>query len=236
MKNLMTLFLAVSIFLPPLKSRESLCFLNDEQHRIYACGEGESFEVALTFDDGPHPVYTPLILDILKEAGVKATFFVIGENVRQYPDLVKRMIAEGHTVGNHTYSHGRVSTQEEGCFKEDVAQNSALLRALCVKERFFRPPGGECDQKVWRMAEEMDYDIILWTVDTEDWKAPSSEQIVSSVLQRVKGGDIVLFHDYVAGKSNTPDALSKLLKTLPKEGYTFVTVEKLIEKKTVQDH
>ena len=204
------------------------CLFSDESHRIYACGKSDGRELALTFDDGPHPEYTPRILDLLKEAGVKATFFVIGENVERYPDLVERMKREGHTVGNHTYGHRRVECQTEEDFYGDVLKNKRLLESLSVKDRLFRPPGGVCDGKVLALAEKMDYDVILWTVDTNDWRAPAQEQIVESVLSSVKGGDIILMHDYVSGKSNTPEALAILRPLLAEQGYTFVTVDKLL--------
>jgi peptidoglycan/xylan/chitin deacetylase (PgdA/CDA1 family) len=159
------------------------CLSGDESHRVYACGKSDGNELALTFDDGPHPEYTPQILDILKNNGVKATFFVIGKNAELYPELVERMVREGHTVGNHTYTHRPIHEQKEEGFYRDVLKNRSLLLGFSVKDGLFRPPGGVCDEKVLALGKKLDYDVILWTVDTEDWKAPATERIVNAVLQ-----------------------------------------------------
>jgi peptidoglycan/xylan/chitin deacetylase (PgdA/CDA1 family) len=226
LKGLLSILLAlVSLTFP---CRE--CLSGDESHRVYACGKSDGNELALTFDDGPHPEYTPQILDILKNNGVKATFFVIGKNAELYPELVERMVREGHTVGNHTYAHRPIHEQKEEGFYRDVLKNRSLLSGFSVKDGLFRPPGGVCDEKVLALGKKLDYDVILWTVDTEDWKAPATERIVNAVLQNVKGGDIILMHDYVAGQSNTPAALEELLPALLEKGYTFLTVDQLLLK------
>lgn len=223
---LVLLFRMLSSFLNASACSE--CYFNDEAHRVYACGKNAGNEIALTFDDGPHPEYTLQILDILKEEGVRATFFVIGENVGQHPEILSRIISEGHAVGNHTYAHHRPICQTKDDLYRDLEKNRRLLQSFSVEDRLFRPPGGEYDEKVLSLAAQMDFDIILWTVDTVDWRAPAPEEIVNRVLSNVKSGDIILMHDYVWGKSSTPEALRILLPILKEQGYTFLTVDELI--------
>ncbi|MBP3322496.1 MAG: polysaccharide deacetylase family protein [Clostridia bacterium] len=210
------------------KSSERTVFSNDESKRVYACGRTDGQSIALTFDDGPHGEYTEQILDILAEYGVKATFFVIGENAQLYPELILRMKEEGHAVGNHTYCHRLSCRQSAEEFLGELKRTQSILKDLGVKDPLFRPPGGEYDDKVLSAAQSLDYDIILWTVDTRDWRCPSTEQITKGVLDSVKSGDIVLMHDYVWGESNTPEALRQIIPALLKEGYSFKRVDELI--------
>ncbi|MBQ8399122.1 MAG: polysaccharide deacetylase family protein [Clostridia bacterium] len=209
---------------PPGRS----CYFNDEEHRVFAGAPKSDGQISLTFDDGPHEEYTEEILDILKEYHVKATFFIIGENAQRHPQIVQRIKREGHCIGNHTYSHDHIARQSKETFLQDVRKNQQLLEHYTAECTLFRPPEGVCDEKVLSVSNDFDYDIILWTVDTGDWRAPAKEQIVQTVLDHVKSGDIILMHDYVAGKSHTPDALRVLLPQLLEQGYTFVTVKDLI--------
>ena len=229
MKTVLSFLLAFKILcsLPAGATYEG-CYFNDEAHRVYACGKSSDNEIALTFDDGPHPDYTPQILDILKEEGIKATFFVIGENVSLYPEIFLRIVEEGHLVGNHTYSHDRGLCLSKEALYKDVLKNRRLLSSFAVSDGLFRPPGGAYDERVLTLAQQMDFDIILWTVDTKDWQRPPKEQIVKTVLEEVDSGDIILMHDYVWGKSNTPGALQILIPRLKEQGYTFLTVDELI--------
>jgi len=186
--------------------------------------------IALTFDDGPHPRYTEEILDILKEYGVRATFFVVGSNVEANLDLVKREIAEGHEIGNHTYSHPHLtSIGSEELIREMEMTESILREMTGCCPRLFRPPEGVYSQTVSGAIKQTPYIPILWTVDTEDWRRPSAEAIARIAIENTKTGVIILCHDYVSGKSNTPAALRIFLPKLIEQGYRFVTVSELLE-------
>lgn len=185
--------------------------------------------VALTFDDGPHPIYTPAILDILSEYGVKATFFVIGKNVDEYPELVRRECDEGHEIGNHTYSHSYMnSVGESETVKEIKDCERSVSFAADTELKLVRPPGGICSTRLKQYCESSGYRIVLWSVDTLDWKRPSPDSIINTVLNNVSQGDIILMHDYVSGVSSTPEALKVIIPALIDEGYDFVTVSELI--------
>lgn len=227
MKSFFALTLAFCTFFCGKTSARTV-FSNDESKRVYACGRTDGQSIALTFDDGPHGEYTEQILDILAEYGVKATFFVIGENAERYPELIRRMKKEGHAVGNHTYRH-RISCKKSGQdVLRELERTRDLLRELGVEDPLFRPPGGAYDDHLLSCARALDYNVILWTVDPKDWCHPPAEQITKGVLDTVKSGDIVLMHDYVWGESHTPEALRQIIPALLKEGYSFKRVDELI--------
>ena len=195
------------------------------------CGtSGEPKKIALTFDDGPHPVHTPEILDILAEYGIKATFFVIGENATWYGDLVKTEYESGHEIGNHTYSHHmnlKKLSYDGICAEIENAEN-VIYENIEYRTKLLRPPGGIYSDTLLRAAADNDYNIICWSVDTRDWAHTPTDEIVKNVLSSVKEGDIILFHDYVSGESPTPAALKQIIPTLLDEGYNFVTVSELM--------
>lgn len=197
---------------------------------IYSSGNGNEMRVALTFDDGPHPQHTARILDILKKESVKATFFVVGENVQYYPDMFDRIIAEGHEVGNHTNHHtfltglGRdeVSKAIDGC-------DDAIYHHDEYSARLLRPPGGNYDTNVLQFCALRDYTVVLWSIDTRDWAGTSAFEIEKNVLENINDGDIILMHDYVSRKAHTEEALEHIIPKLKALGYRFVTVSELIE-------
>jgi len=186
-------------------------------------------KIALTFDDGPHKAYTEEILDILNEYGIKATFFVVGSNVERHPEIVKRALAEGHEIGNHTYSHPHLTNIEgDELYREMLETERILMELTDFRPKLFRPPEGVYSQTVSNTLERLDYIPILWTVDTTDWKRPKAETIAQTVMDHTEPGVIILCHDYVSGKSNTPAALRIFLPKLLEQGYQFVTVSELL--------
>jgi len=197
---------------------------------LYADNPQKPDQIALSFDDGPHPTLTDEILDILKEHGVKATFFMIGENAAANPEIVKRVIAEGHEIGNHTYTHRKASELTEAQLRQEIEKTGALF-----KEQFsytpvlFRPPAGELAANTVETVHSLGCTCVLWAwrVDTRDWASPPVKQVVNTVKNNVRGGDIVLFHDYIHAKSPTPAALKELLPYL-KQRYSLVTVSTLL--------
>lgn len=196
---------------------------------VYSSHENSGKKIALTFDDGPHQRYTAEILDILADEKVPATFFVVGSNAKKYPDLIKREISEGHEIGNHTDSHMFLKKQPRRVIdREIIDAETALYEISDYRPKLLRPPGGLYDRVVCAAAQEYDYTMILWTVDTRDWAHTPSERIVQSVIDTVKSGDIILMHDYIVGESPTPAALREIIPRLKKKGFSFVTVSELI--------
>lgn len=180
-------------------------------------------KVALTFDDGPHPVYTPQLLDGLKERGVHVTFFVVGKNILGNEALLKRMETEGHLIGNHTYSHVKLSELDIARACAEVEKTNALICEVTGKEpEFIRPPFGE-----WKKAMECSFEMIpvLWDVDPLDWTTKNTALVVERVLKDTKPGDIILLHDYY---QSSVDAALEIVDALTERGYKFVTVDELI--------
>ena len=200
---------------------------------VYSSHMNDGNKIALTFDDGPHPVYTPQILDTLKEYGVHATFFLIGENAERNPELVRRILREGHEIGNHTYLHKNLKEHTSGGIFEEISMaEEAILRIADQRTKLLRPPGGLYDKLVCETARRLDYDIILWTIDTLDWKHPTPEEIIGKVKSSVQCGDIILCHDFIGGApSPTPEAIKKIIPDLLGQGYEFVSVSELIYSK-----
>lgn len=189
---------------------------------------GAGMKLALTFDDGPHPEHTKKILDFLARYNIRATFFVVGENAEIYPELIRRELSEGHEVGNHTYTHADLSklSYRQQCDEVIFAEN-VLYEENEHRTCLLRPPGGLYNKNTFRMAQRFDYTVILWSLDTRDWAHTPSDKIVNKVLTKVKDGDVLLFHDYIAGDSPTLSALEKIIPELIKRGYEFVTVSEL---------
>lgn len=187
--------------------------------------------VALTFDDGPDPNDTPAILELLRRHGAKATFFVVGKRAEQYPELVRMEFEEGHEVANHSYSHSYFNRKSSEWIRGDMLKaEKTLLSITGTRPVLFRPPGGYYGDNVVRAASGADYRIVLWSwhQDTGDWDTPGVPHIVNKVLHNIRNGDIVLFHDFVYGETQTVKALQIILPRLREEGYRFVTVSELL--------
>ena len=182
-----------------------------------------SKKVALTFDDGPDPYYTELLLDGLKERGVHATFFVTGVHAEQNPKIIARMYAEGHLIGNHTYSHIQLKISNREKYKEELAKTSRIIREITGESVLFvRPTYGTWDKK---LEKELDMLPVMWTVDPRDWCQSSADCIAQSVVKKVKEGDIILLHDQY---DPSVKAALLIVDELKKQGYEFVTVEEMV--------
>ncbi|TVY06879.1 polysaccharide deacetylase family protein [Paenibacillus cremeus] len=188
--------------------------------------------IALTFDDGPDPADTPQILDLLHQYGAKATFFVIGNKVERYPAIVKRELDEGHELANHTYSHTYFGKNVSATkLKQDLIRTENVVFAATGQNcHLFRPPGGFYNDTLIHTAREGGYTVVMWSwhQDTKDWNTPGVQKIINKVLNNTRNGDIVLFHDYVEGKTQTIEALKTILPELQQRGYRFVTVSELL--------
>lgn len=180
-------------------------------------------KVALTFDDGPHPVCTPQLLDGLKKRDVKATFFVTGENVENYPEIVKRASEEGHLIGNHTFHHVQLTAANSDDFKKEIISTNDIIQEVTGKETsFIRPPYGSWDKKY---EKELNMFPVLWDVDPLDWCSTNVDKIVRSVLAGTKENSIILMHD---SYDSTVTAAFQVVDILKAEGYEFVTVDEIL--------
>ena len=189
----------------------------------------DSMRIALTFDDGPHYKYTAEILDILAEYNVKATFFVVGMLAERYPELILRELAEGHEIGNHTWSHPKLGKISSSKLSDELLQTERVLNEIAdYRPKLFRPPEGNTSKLVEAVAEKNDYSIVIWSVDTLDWAHTPTDKIVKTVLDKTKSGSIILCHDFIGSNSPTPDALRIFIPALLEKGYKFVTVSELI--------
>lgn len=194
------------------------------------CKGGRVKEIALTFDDGPSLQNTEEILGILKEYGIRATFFVIGENAAADPERIRMIHEAGHEIGNHTYTHAYISKIKPEQLREEIRKTEAVLKEITgEKPNVFRPPGGYYDKASLAVLEEMGYKSILWSLDTRDWSMPKSDTIVSKIEENAVGGDIILFHDLNDKRLPTPEALKRILPYLKENGYEFVTISEMIE-------
>ncbi len=196
---------------------------------VYYRASTSSKRIALTFDDGPHPVYTEKILDILKEEDVIASFFMIGSNVAYYPQIAKRVASAGHEIGNHSYTHPHIKEITNEFLTEEIQKTDEILVRLGIpKPTLFRPPQGGCPADFMNVLKSTGKSAVLWNVDTRDWEHKSVEEILAVVQNSLRGGDIILFHDAVSGESTTIPAIKKLIPLLKTEGYQFVTVSQLL--------
>jgi len=193
----------------------------------YSSCNVEGHVLALTFDDGPHAQNTPRLLDILKQRGVKATFFVVGQNAAEYPDILKRIVAEGHELANHSYTHPILASLGEAALRDQLDKtHQAVLRATGVTMKIMRPPYGALSepQRRWTHAN-FGYRTILWDVDPLDWKFRDAARVETEILARAKSGSIVLSHDI---HKSTVEAMPSTLDALAAKGFKFVTVSELL--------
>ncbi|MBI4733793.1 MAG: polysaccharide deacetylase family protein [Rubrobacteridae bacterium] len=195
--------------------------------------------VAITFDDGPNPNYTPQLLDILKEKGVKATFFVVGLHVKKYPDIAKRIVDEGHDIGNHTYTHKDMVPSTRRMVLAQVNKTDHVITKITgVKTSLFRPPRGIYGSAVRRLlVDEKKYRMILWSVSSVDWRGISATAIHKRIMRYVRPGSILLFHDSGAlvrregaSRENTVEALPTVIDSLIAKGYRIVTITEMLER------
>lgn len=176
----------------------------------------------LTFDDGPDPRWTPQVLALLRRYDAKATFFAIGRSVEQHPALARRIIRDGHMLGNHTYSHADLTQLTASRFFLEVDRTrDAIRRATGVTPTLLRPPYGAVSRATRALAAARGYRVSLWDVDPQDWRRPGAGAIVGTVLAGVRPGANVLFHDGGGDRSQTLAALRELLPVLAARGYTF---------------
>lgn len=180
-------------------------------------------KVAITFDDGPNPDYTEMLLAGLKERGVRATFFLLGKEVERYPKIVEDIYADGHLIGTHSYEHVNLNNLCDAAAVEQVDKTNQAIHELTGEyPEFIRPPFGS-----WKC--NLDYETkmieVLWDVDPLDWKTDNSDVIAKRVVDKVQENDIILLHD---ASESSVNAAFKIIDELQKEGYSFVTVDEIL--------
>ncbi|MFC5663895.1 polysaccharide deacetylase family protein [Kitasatospora misakiensis] len=178
--------------------------------------------VYLTFDDGPSPRYTPQVLSVLSQFGVRATFFEIGQNVAANPAVTRRVHEQGHSVQNHSWSHPDLRSLSKSAFDSQVTATDARIRAQTgTTPRCLRPPYGGVNAAVRSGAARLGKSVQMWSVDPQDWARPGRTAIERRVLDRVAPGSVVLLHDGGGDRSQTVAALPGILRTLKARGYSF---------------
>ncbi|MFH7025734.1 MAG: polysaccharide deacetylase family protein [Heteroscytonema crispum UTEX LB 1556] len=185
--------------------------------------------VALTFDDGPWPQSTVQVLDILKKNNIKATFFVIGQNLKNFPDLGKQIVADGHVIANHTWHHWYHFFNQQAAAYEIDRTSDLIYEVTGVKTTLFRPPGGMLHNGLAAYARSKKYTVVMWSADSIDYKLPAVPRLVKNVIKDSKPGGIVLMHDGGGNRSRTVKALPEIIENFRKQGYSFVTVPELLE-------
>ena len=221
-ENLDEIALPVSSFFEVIQSS----YLLDKDAELYkAYYEKKNRKVvALTFDDGPNPATTNQALDTLSKYGIKATFFVLGKNVSGNEEILKRMKADGHVIGNHSWSHPVLSKLSLDDAKKQITDTEdALTKVLGSSSKLMRPPYGAITDDI---RKSLDLSFIMWDVDSLDWKSKNEAAILTEIQREVKNGSIILMHDIHA---ETVNALPKVIDYLKGQGYDFVTIPDLLD-------
>ncbi|MFG3435735.1 polysaccharide deacetylase family protein [Nonomuraea sp. NPDC047897] len=181
--------------------------------------------IALTFDDGPGK-HTPALLDVLRKEKVKATFFLMGKHVEEFPDIARRTAAEGHAVGNHTYGHPSLTSSNDREVLDEIRLAQTIIEETVDRRvTMFRPPYGHTDERVLRLAGEQGLAQVMWTGTTLDWKVRDARRIKATVLRLARRDGVILMHDVVP---QTVKAMPAIVKELKKRGYHLVTVPTLV--------
>ncbi|RQD73381.1 MAG: LysM peptidoglycan-binding domain-containing protein [Candidatus Syntrophonatronum acetioxidans] len=188
--------------------------------------------LALTFDDGPDGRYTPQVLDVLKEYQVPATFYLMGSRAERHPEVVKRIVEEGHVIGNHSWSHPDLRRLSKERLIEEILKTESILEKITgLKTALMRPPYGGVNKEILKTMKSLEYRVINWSVDSVDWRDREVDQILLNTLPDTNNGGILLFHS-AGGEGQsmaaTVEVLPELINTLRFMGYNFVTVDELL--------
>ena len=205
------------------EKKESVTKLDDAIAFVSSSMVEEPPKIAITFDDGPSSQCTGRLLDGLKERNVKATFFLIGENAKENPELVKRLDEEGHLIGNHTYHHVEITKVSDEEAKKEILDTNKVITSITGKSvEYIRPPFG-----LWQRNLEMEIEVlpVMWTIDPLDWTTENVDEIVNKVVTEAEENDIILLHDCY---DSSVDAALRIIDILQKKGFEFVTVDQLI--------
>jgi peptidoglycan/xylan/chitin deacetylase (PgdA/CDA1 family) len=209
---------------------------HDLASRLYRVSQETPFEdrsgrpklIALTFDDGPYPIFTPMLLDVLRDAHVPATFFLIGRDAEQWPEITRRIESEGNEVADHTYSHPDLDLETDAQVRTEILQGRDALWKLTgdpAVRTLMRPPHGRYTERTLKIAQALGYSVVLWTDDSGDWRTLTAPEIERHMLEYATAPEIVLLH---SGKIATIEALPAVIAHFEHAGYRFVTVGELL--------
>ena len=201
--------------------------------KTYCKAKTKKRVLALSFDDGPHPEFTPAVLDILKDNDIKAGFFLVGEMIEKEPGLAERIHSEGHIIGNHSYSHAKKNTiRKTKAVIEDLKKNEDLIYKITGNRlAFFRPPFGVTNPNIAAAARFLEYKVIGWSIRSLDTMRKPDEKIIKRVVSQFKPGGMILFHDTHKGIANI---LKEVIRKAKEEGYTFVRPDELLNLKAYE--
>ncbi len=212
------------VFAPPAQFRSQI---------VYKASINNSKVIALTFDDGPSPE-TLKILEVLHKHQVVGTFFCLGANLREYPEIAKRVVQAGNAIGNHTWHHYSHNVTEKTASDEIDNTGVHIYRSTGAKSFLFRPPGGRLNNGLADYAKKKNYVVVMWSIDPKDFLQPPAAAIARSVLSQASTGAIVLLHDGGGNRQQTVEALSAIIPKLKQQGYRFVTVPQLLQMQAAQ--
>ena len=207
--------------------------LSGSSTSVLASSDGKF--IALTFDDGPYPPYTDRLLDVLKERKAHVTFFLVAERAQKYPELVRRMLTEGHTLGLHAFRHRDFLKLTDREKQQDLSLGKKALREITGKEPlYWRPPHGFRDGSVMKLAGQEHLTVVNWSMTPRDWTGIDKKEIYNRVMDKVEAGAIVLLHDgdspfYLASRQETVKAVSLLIDSLREKGYHLVSLEEYVQ-------
>ena len=185
--------------------------------------------IALTFDDGPWPETTGQVLDILKANNIKGTFFVVGQNLKNYPELGKRIVSDGHIIANHTWHHWYHFFNPQAAAFEIDSTTNLIYQVTGAKTTLFRPPGGNLHNGLVAYAKNQKYTVVMWSADSTDYRLPPVPRLIHNVIKDSKPGGIVLMHDGGGNRSRTIQALPEIISNFKNKGYRFVTIPELLQ-------
>ena len=195
------------------------------------CGNSNSKTIALTFDDGPHPQYTPQVLSVLKRYNITASFFWLGNCVNRFPDIAKTVSEQGHWIGLHGYEHDSFPLLSPTQLKQSLEKTQIAIYNACnlspEKVRDVRPPNGFFTPQTLHLFQQWNYRPVMWSVVPEDWVHPGVNVVVNRVIKQVKPGSLIVLHDGYFGGKDVAETINILIPRLLQEGYEFVTVDSL---------
>jgi peptidoglycan/xylan/chitin deacetylase (PgdA/CDA1 family) len=191
--------------------------------------------IALTFDDGPYPIFTPMLLDVLRDAHVPATFFLIGRDAEQWPEITRRIESDGNEIADHTYSHPDLDLESDAQVRSEILKGRDALWRLTsdpAVRTLMRPPHGRYTERTLKIAQSLGYSVVLWTDDSGDWRTLTAPEIEHHLLEYATAPEIVLLHN---GKLATIEALPSVIAHFERAGYRFVTVSDLLAHVSTHD-
>lgn len=195
------------------------------------CGDSNSKTIALTFDDGPHPQYTPQVLSVLKRYNITASFFWLGNCVHRFPEVAKTVSEQGHWIGLHGYEHDSFPLLSPRQLKQSLEKTQVAIYNACnlspEQVRDVRPPNGFFTPGTLKLFQQWNYRPVMWSVVPEDWVHPGVNVVVNRVMQQVKNGSLIVLHDGYFGGKDVAEIINILIPQLLQQGYTFVNIDSL---------